>query len=144
MKVVYVRHTGQYNQIQKAFEKVLKWAGARDLLNFPETKTVTVYRDDPSVTAIEKLRQDACVTVAGDVKTDGEIGKATIPAGKHAVGRFQIDAYGFEKAWGTVWLWVTESGYQPHGNPYELYYNSPSDDAQGKFDLEICIPVKPL
>ena len=108
MKVVYVRHTGQYNQIKKAFEKVLKWAGARDLLNFPETKTVTVYRDDPSVTAIEKLRQDACVTVAVDVKTDGEIGKATIPAGKHAVGRFQIDANGFEKAWGTVvWLWVT-------------------------------------
>ena len=144
MKVVYVRHTGQYNQIGKAFEKVMKWAGARGLLNFPETKTVTVYLDDPSVTSVEKVRQDACVTVNGDVKVDGEIGKAIIPAGKHAVGRFQIDVTGFEKAWSTVCLWVTESGYQPCGNPYELYYNSPEDDAQGKFDLDICIPVKPL
>ena len=144
MKVIYVRHTGQYNQIGKAFEKVMKWAGARGLLNFPETKTVTLYRDDPSVTEIEKLRQDACVTVKEDVKVGGEIGKATIPAGKHAVGRFRIDATGFEKAWSTVCLWITESGYQPYGNPYELYYSSPEDDARGKFELDICVPVKPL
>ena len=144
MKVIYVRHTGQFDQIGKAFEKVMKWAGARGLLNFPETKTVTVYLDDPSVTSIEKLRQDACVTVNDDVKVEGEIGKAIIPAGKHAVGRFRIDVSGFEKAWSTVCLWITESGYQPHGNPYELYYNSPEDDARGIFELDICVPVKPL
>jgi AraC family transcriptional regulator len=144
MKVVYIRHTGEFNQIGKAFEKLMKWAGPRGLLNFPETKTVTVYLDDPSVTAIEKLRQDACITVNSDVKVEGEIGKAVIPAGKHAVGRFQIDVRGFEKAWNTVCLWITESGYQPCGNPYELYYSSPEDGVQGQFDLEICIPVKPL
>jgi AraC family transcriptional regulator len=144
MKVAYIRHTGQYDQIGKAFEKLMKWAGPRGLLNFPETKTLTVYQDDPSITAIEKVRQDACITLNGDVKVEGEIGKATIPAGKCAVARFQIDLKGFEKAWSTVWLWVTESGYQPCGNPYELYYSSPEDAAHGKFDLEICIPVKPL
>jgi AraC family transcriptional regulator len=144
LKVVYVRHTGQFNQIGKAFEKLMKWAGPRGLLNFPETKTVTFYRDDPSVTAIDKVRQDACITVNSDVKVDGEIGKAVIPAGKHAVGRFQIDVTGFEKAWNTVCLWITESGYQPCGNPFELYYSTGEDAAQGKFDLDICIPVKPL
>ena len=144
MKVVYVRHTGQFNQIGKAYEKLMKWAGARGLLNFPETKTITLYRDDPSVTAIEKVRQDACITVSEDVKVEGEIGKSTIPAAKCAVGRFQIDAKGFEKAWSTMCSWLSESGSQPDGNAYELYYNSPEDDEQSKFDLEICIPVKPL
>ena len=144
LKVIYVRHTGQFDQIGKAFEKVMKWAGARDLLNFPETKTVTLYLDDPSVTVVEKCRQNACITVNDDVKVEGEIGKGIIPAGKYAVGRFRIDPSGFEKAWSTVCLWITESGYQPHGNPYELYYSSPEDDARGKFELDICVPVKPL
>ena len=144
IQVVYVRHTGQFNQIGKAYEKLMKWAGARGLLNFPETKTVTLYHDDPSVTAIEKLRQDACITVSEDVKVEGEIGKATIPAAKCAVGRFQIDEKGFEKAWNTMCLWISESGYQPVGNPYELYYNSAEEDAKMQFDLDICIPVKPL
>ena len=144
MKVVYVRHTGRFDQIGKAFEQLMKWSAPRGLLNFPETKTITLYHDDPSVTAIEKVRQDACITVKEDVKVEGEIGKATIPAAKCAVGRFQIDEKGFEKAWNTMCLWMTESGYQPEGNPYELYYNSPEDDAERKLDLDICIPVKPL
>lgn len=145
MEVVYCRHTGQFNQIGKAYEKLMKWAGPRGLLNFPQTKTMTVYHDDPSVTAIEKVRQSACITVEGDVKVDGEIGKMKIKGGKYAVGHFEIDEKGFEKAWNTMCLWLTESGYQPgEGNSYELYHNSPENDIQHKFSLDICIPVKLL
>ncbi len=143
INVVYIRHTGQYDQIGKVFEKLVKWAGPRGLIN-AATKTITVYQDDPAVTEMEKVRQDACITVTGDVKTEGEIGKAVIPGGKYAAGRFQVDAKGFEKAWNTMCLWVTESGYQFCGSPYELYCNSLEDDKHEQFDVEICIPVKPL
>ncbi len=145
INVVYCRHTGQFNQIGKAYEKLMKWAGPRGLLNFPETKTITVYHDDPSITAIEQVRQSACITVANDVKVEGEIGKMKLDGGKYAVGHFEIDETGFEKAWNTMCLWFTESGYQPgDGYPYELYYNSPEEDAKRRFILDICIPVKPL
>ena len=143
INVVYIRHTGQYNQIGKVYEKLMKWAGPRGLVN-SGTKTITIYQDDPAVTEIEKVRQDACITVNGDVKVEGEIGKATIPGGKYAAGRFQVDSKGFEKAWNTMCLWVTESGYQFCGSPYELYYNSLEEDMHEQFDVEICIPVKPL
>ncbi|MCK9625823.1 MAG: AraC family transcriptional regulator [Bacteroidales bacterium] len=145
LNVVYCRHTGQFNQIGKAYEKLMKWAGPRGLLNFPETKTITVYHDDPSVIAIEQVRQSACITVTNDVKIDGEIGKMKLKNGKYAVGHFEIDEKGFEKAWNTMCLWFTESGYQPgEGYPYELYYNSPEEDTKHKFIFDICIPVKLL
>jgi AraC family transcriptional regulator len=78
------------------------------------------------------------------VKVEGEIGKDVIPAGRCAAGRFQIDETGFEKAWNTVCAWLTESGYQPCGSAYELYHNSVEEDKQRRFDVEICVPVKPL
>jgi AraC family transcriptional regulator len=144
LKVVYIRHTGAFNLIYKAYDKLFKWAGPRGLLNFPQTKTITVYNDDPSITDIEKVRQDACITVEGDVKTDGEIGKAIVPGGKYAVGRFEITELEFEKAWNTMCLWMTESGYQPSGKCYELYYNDHTQHPERKFILDICIPVKEL
>lgn len=143
--VIYCRHTGQFNQIGKAYEKLMRWAGPRGLLNFPGTKTITVYHDDPSITAIEQVRQSACITVENDIKVEGEIGKMKLDGGNYAVGHFEIDETGFEKAWNTMCLWFTGSGYQPaEGYPYELYYNSPEDDARRRFVLDICIPVKPL
>jgi len=145
LNVVYCRHTGQFNQIGKAFEKLMKWAGPRGLLNFPETRTITVYHDDPTITAIEQVRQSACITVERDVKVDGEIGKMKLASGRYAVGHFEIDEKGFEKAWNTMCVWFSESGHQPgEGYPYELYYNSPEEDAERRFVLDICIPVKAL
>ena len=145
LNVVYCRHTGQFNQIGKAYEKLMKWAGPRGLLNFPKTKTLTVYHDDPTITTIEHVRQSACITVENDVDVEGEIGKMKLESGKYAVGRFDIDEKGFEKAWNTMCLWLTESGYQPSANyPYELYHNSPDQDTKRRFILDICIPVKLL
>jgi len=64
---------------------------------------------------------------------------------KYAVGRFNINEKEFEKAWNTMCLWLSESGYQPgNGYPYELYYNSLEEDTKRRFILDICIPVKPL
>jgi AraC family transcriptional regulator len=143
--VIYCRHTGHFNQIGKVYDKLMKWAGPRGLLNFPKTKTITVYHDDPAITSIDQVRQSACITVENDVKVDGETGKMKLKSGKYAVGHFEIDEKGFEKAWNTMCLWLTESGYQPgEGHPYELYYNSPEEDTKRRFNLDICIPVKLL
>ncbi|MCD4834405.1 MAG: AraC family transcriptional regulator [Bacteroidales bacterium] len=145
LDLIYCRHIGQYDKIGKAYEKLFKWAGPRGLLNFPETKTVTVYHDDPKVTDIEKVRQSACITVDKNVKPEGEFGKLNVPAGKYAVGHFEIDVTEFEQAWNAMCIWVSESGYQPADeNPYELYYEDPEHHPENKFVLDICIPVKPL
>ncbi len=143
IRVAYIRYQGPYDQIGRAYEKLMKWAGPRGLIR-PGAKTITVYQDDPEVTAIEKVRQDACITLSADVEVSGEIGKAVIPGGKHAVGRFQVDSKGFEKAWNTMCLWLADNGWQYGGSPYELYHNPLEEMVHERFDVEICIPVKPL
>lgn len=144
MKVIYCRHMGAFHEIYKAYEKLTKWATPRGLMNFPETKSLTVYHDDPSITSIEKVRQDACITVTEDVKVEGEIGKMTVAGGDYAVGRFVIGPTEFQQAWNTMCLWFTESGYQAADeNTYELYHHDHNQDPD-KFVVDICIPVKPL
>lgn len=141
-KVAYCRHIGEFNKIGAAYDKLMKWAGPRGLLNSPEVKTMTVVHDDPSITSIDKVRSSACITLLEDVKVDGEIGKMTVPGGKYAVGHFEIDVTGFPKAWSSMCLWFTESGYQQgDGCTYELYHNS---HQEGLFIIDICIPIKPL
>lgn len=144
LNLIYCRYMGAFNKIGQAYEKLFKWAVPRGLVT-SSTKTVTVYHDDPAVTGVEKVRQDASIIVEKDVKVEGEIGKSTVSAGKYAIGHFEIKETEFELAWNTMCSWLTESGYQPgEGSTYELYHNDYNEHPEHKFIVDICIPVKPL
>ncbi len=146
MSLVYIRHMGEFHLIGHAYEKLMKWAGPRGLLNTPDLKTITVYHDDPNVTEMQKVRQSAGLVVENEnIKTEGEVGKMKVPGGKYVVGRFEINPMQFNEAWDSVCLWLSESGYQPADSyPYELYHNHPQDPMKENFILDICIPVKPM
>lgn len=145
LNLVYCRHMGDFSKIGEAYGKLMQWAGPRGLLSNPNLKTVTVYHDDPNVTELKNVRQSACITVEDSVKTEGEFGSLTIPAGKFVVGSFEIDATQFTESWNSVCVWLSESGYQPDDrNSYELYHNNHEEHPEKKFILDICIPVKPM
>ncbi len=145
LNLVYTRHTGAFDQIGKAYEKLFKWAGPRGLLSNGDVHTVTVYHDDPTVTDIEKVRQSASLVVKEETKGDGEFGTMKLPGGKHMVGHFEIDVMEFEDAWNAMCVEMADSGYQPaEGYPYEYYYKDPENHPENKFELDICIPVKPV
>lgn len=145
MNLLYCKHMGDFSKIGEAYGKLIQWAGPRGLLSNPNLKTVTVYHDDPSVTKIENVRQSACITVNGTVKTEGEFGNLAIPAGKFVVGSFEINDTQFTESWNAVCVWLSESGYQPDDrNSYELYHNNHEEHPEKKFIVDICIPVKPM
>jgi AraC family transcriptional regulator len=144
--VAYVRHIGPYNQIPKAIERIMKWAGPRGLVRFPQTQILGVYHDDPEITEVSKLRSSACITVPKGTKVDGEVGTMTIPGGRFAVAHCEIDADEYGAAWDKLMgEWLPESGYQPDDRLcYEIYLNDPTTNPQRKHIVDICEPVKPL
>jgi len=150
MHTAYLRYIGPYKGDEelfgKLFEKLFTWAGARNLLNFPETKVLSLYYDDPNITDDSKLRVTVCVTVPENTPVDGEIGYLTIEGGQYAVAHFELDTDQYEEAWNSVFKeWFPKSGFQPDDKPsFELMLNDPHEHPEGKHIVDICIPVKPL
>ncbi len=150
MHVAYVRHIGPYEGdaelFGRLFEKLFQWAGPRGLLRFPETKTMSVYYDNPEITDADKRRVDVCITVPEDTEVAGEIGKTKIQGGRYAVARFEIAVDEYGDAWNAVYGgWLPQSGYQPVDGPcFELYHNDPEQHPEHKHIFDICIPVTPL
>jgi AraC family transcriptional regulator len=146
LHVAYCRHMGSYQGVGQAFEKLMRWAGPRGLIQFPKTQMLGVYHDDPEITDPSKLRSSACITVPEGTQVDGEIGAMTVPGGKFAVARFEVTPEQFGEAWDEVMgKWMPASGYQPDDRPcYEVYHNDPKTHPEGKFIVDLCVPVRPL
>ena len=147
MTVAYIRHIGPYKGDDKLFEKIwnrlFAWAGPRGLIGGKDFKSLIVYHDDPNVTVEDKLRMSVCITVPRETKVDGEVGKMEIEAARYVIARFEVTAQDFQQAWNWVYgQWFPTSGYQPDDKPcFEMYPEEPKD---GKFIVDICVPVKPI
>jgi len=149
--VAYVRHIGHFKDspdlFRNLFFKIINWAGARDLLNFPETKVLSMYHDNPDITDEENQRVSLCVTVPADTKVDGDIGKMVIKGGKYAVAHFELKTpEEFKAAWRNLYgQWLPQSGYQPDDSPpFEVYLNNPEEHPERLEIIDICLAVKPL
>lgn len=148
-RVAYLRHVGPYqgdaDLFGALFGRLATWAGPRGLLG-PDARFMSVYHDNPNVTEADKLRTSICVTIGPDTEVDGEIGAMEIPAGRYAVARFRIDADQYSAAWDALMAgWLPDSGFQPDDRLcFERYLNDPEQDPQGKHEVEICLPVRPL
>jgi len=146
LHVAYVRHVGRYDQIGKAFRRLMRWAGPRRLFRLPDAKVLAVYYDNPDVTPVDQLRADACVTIPEGTKTKRDIGTMTVPGGLFAVAYVEIDPSQYGEAWDRLMKdWMPPSGYQPDGRLcYENYVNNPEKHPDGKHIVEICEPIRPL
>lgn len=130
----------------KAVQKILRWAGPRGLLRFPETQLLGVYHDNPEVTPHSKRRCSACITIPKETRVEGEVGKMTVPGGLFAVAHVEISQDEYGAAWDKLMgEWLPESGYQPDDRLcYEVYLNDPDQHPQHKHIVEICEQIRPL
>ncbi len=148
--VAYVRHTGPYagdeGLFEELFGRLMRWAGPRNLFDPEKSEMITIYHDSPEITEEEKLRISVCLTVPPKTEVTGEIGKMTMPAGRYARAEFLLSPEQYGDAWNSLFAgWLPESGYQCAEGPcYEVYLNDPNEHPEGKHQVAICLPVKPL
>jgi AraC family transcriptional regulator len=144
--VGYLRHVGPYGEPISLFWQgtVYPWLSANGLLGHPRYGRSY---DDPSITAPEKCRYDACVEVPPQFVASGKALKTNIPGGRYAVLSFKGTVEQIGGAWAALLRdWLPSSGLQLDARPCFEHYprNSTYDAKSGVFSCEICIPVAPL
>lgn len=143
VQVVFIRHVGPYPKVVKAWEKLCAWGYGNSLLS-DKTEFLGLSYDDPDITAEEKIRYDACFSIAEEIKTPSEMGTQIIPGGKYAV----TTHYGpYEKMHGIYrelyGKWLPGSGYQLKNTipSFEKYIKVPPDVPPEKAVTEIWLAI---
>ena len=126
MRVAFMRHVGPYSECGATWDKLLAWVGSRGLLG-PDTIFVGLCYDDPEVTAPERVRYDACVTMDEDCAPEGDVGTQIIPGGQYAVtthlGTYDKMGETYSELLGQ---WVPRAGREVRAAPcLEIYLNDP-------------------
>ena len=84
MRVAFVRHVGPYDEVGNAWDRLCMTLGKAGCLG-SGSQFVGICYDDPDVTAPEKIRYDACITVDESFEPEGDIAVQTIGGGEYAV-----------------------------------------------------------
>ena len=142
MNLAHCKIVGRFEEIGKAYNQLMTWAGAKGILNDPNAQVLTVYHSEPIKDKPNEVEQSACVSIPENIELSDGIEKMIFPGGKYAIGRFEITSNGFEHAWSTVCSWVEQNGYNyDKGLSCELYHNDHNQHPEKKHIVDICVPV---
>lgn len=142
MKVVFIRHIGDYDQVGPTWGRLMAWVGQHGLFG-PATKMIGICWDDPSVTPMDKVRYDAAVPVNRPVQPEGEVGVQEIAGGEYATvvhkGAYQTLGSTYDRIFGA---WLPASGRELRDDPaFEVYLNSPQTARPEDLETLIHVPL---
>jgi AraC family transcriptional regulator len=146
--VIYVRnlnvHQHDSDTFSKMFEQLISWAKPRNLINFPNTKALTVYRSNANLTGM--LQADVCLTVPESTMGEGLIGTTKISGGLYAIFHKEAPMTECLNTWNYIYeVWFEENGYQPDNRNFFLsHLNDPKAHPDNFHMVDIYIPIKPL
>ncbi|HEV3164646.1 MAG TPA: AraC family transcriptional regulator [Isosphaeraceae bacterium] len=142
-RVAFMRHFGPYRQVGETWEKLMAWAGPKELVG-PQTMVVGVAHDDPDVTPTDKIRYDACITVDDTFKPEGGVGVQQVGGGDYAItthrGPYETVSQTIARLCGE---WLPASGREARSAPsFAVHRNSPYDTAPENLLTDIYLPLE--
>jgi AraC family transcriptional regulator len=142
MNLAYVTQIG-VNGIDNAFQRIVKWATPKGLLEKTGTNVCRVFHDSFKVTDADKVRMSIGILTNQELTVDGEVGLTTIENGKNIVGHFVIEPSEFEKSWESLFIWMNENSYKKADrNPFEIYHNNFNEHPEKKCIVDLHIPIE--
>lgn len=147
--VAYIRHIGPYKGdtalFRRLFGQLFAWAGSRGLMG-PEPRYLSLFQDNPNLTPAARQRLEVALVVPPDTQPGGEVGVRTIEGGLYATASVRVLLEEYAAQWDALVAdWLPGSGYQPDQRPaMEFYLNNPDTDPEGRYRVEICLPVRSL
>ncbi len=141
-RVLFVRHTGPYEESKVAWEKLCEWGVSKGVME-GVSEFCGLCHDDPQVTAPEKIRYDACLVTDAEINKDGEVGLQEIESGEYATYVHKGSYSGLLKVYLDIYGdWIPQLGREPKESPcVEVYLNDPRDTPEQELLTEIQIPL---
>lgn len=141
-RVAAIAHRSDYQQIGKAFERLVTLAATTGLLT-PDTRTIGIYYDDPETVPQTELKSAACITVPGTWAPSAEITEKHIAGGRYArivhTGPYAELKVAYDWLYNT---WLPTSGEEPRDLPtIEEYLNDARHVAPKDLETAIMMPL---
>lgn len=128
--------------IDTSFKHLIVWANTFDLMKNRETKFARIFHDNYKITSIDKIRTSLCLLTNKEFKTKNEIHPISTQKGKYIVANLEITLDEFEKAWGGLFLWLSQNNYTKTASPpFEIYHNNHKEHPDKKFIVDFHIPI---
>ena len=142
LNVAGVMHIG-LNNVEQGFNTLIRWANKQHLMQHPETCLGRVFYDSAKITPPNQVRQHVFLKTSQPFETEGVVRNVRIFGGQHIVSSYEIAPHQFEKAWTGLFAWMNEQGYQKRdASPYEIYHNDYHEHPEGKFLVDLYIPIE--
>ncbi|MBI2687334.1 MAG: AraC family transcriptional regulator [Acidobacteria bacterium] len=147
--IAYIRHAGPYKGdialFRRLFTQLFAWAGAHGLMG-SDPIYLSLFQDNPNLTPAAKQRLEVALVVPEGTAPKGEIGIKSMEGGLYATARVRVLIQDYAAQWDALVAdWLPGSGYQPDHRPgMEFYLNNPETDPEGRYHIEMCLPVRPL
>jgi AraC family transcriptional regulator len=145
-RIAYERVIGSFDmeKLLASFDRLMTWGRRHGLV--PGAQLIGMPLDDLEITPMKKFRFDWCLVLPPQPFPQGEVSFGVIPANCFAMVHCRGDIHKEDRAWKYLFhSWLPGSGYQPTHHPtMELYRRHPLEIGWETFDMDCCLPVRPL
>ncbi len=141
-RTAFIHHQGPYEEIPAVIKNLEKWISDNGYT--PVGPPIGVYFDDPRQVPQDSLRWEMELSIVEEVEEKEPTDGAGIKIVQPMLVAVTYHKGAYEKvgeAYGALFGWIAQNGYEVVGAPREIYWECPETTPVEKLLAELQIPV---